>query len=153
MLSPGSCMVARPRSSPAVWGNHQQLRRKEIITRAKTVSVYVSDQARAVDFWFDKAGFDKRADQPMGPDARWIELAPPGADTVIVPFTPPGLEDRIGTFSGVVFECDDIQSTFVELRDRGVEFTEEPAMQPWGMMQAQFRDSEGNTFVLVQAGR
>jgi lactoylglutathione lyase len=65
-------------------------------------------------------------------------------------YTPPGLEDRIGTFAGVVFECDDIRATHEELRARGVEFSEEPSEQPWGMW-AQFKDVDDNEFGLIQA--
>jgi lactoylglutathione lyase len=50
----------------------------------------------------------------------------------------------------MVFECDDIQATYEELRGRGVEFTEEPSEQPWGMW-AQFKDVDGNEFGLIQA--
>jgi len=121
-----------------------------MIPYVKSTTVYVRDQQRAVDFWVNKMGFEKRTDLPMGPDARWIEVAPPGAQTVLVPYTPPGLESRIGTFWGIVFDCDDIQATYKELRRRGVEFTEEPTKQPWGL-QAQFKDSEGNGYVLVQS--
>ncbi len=121
-----------------------------MIACVKSTTVYVRDQQRAVDFWVNKMGFEKRTDLPMGPDARWIEVAPPGAQTVLVPYTPPGLESRVGTFSGIVFDCDDIQATYKELRRRGVEFTEEPTKQAWGL-QAQFLDSEGNGYVLVQS--
>ena len=120
------------------------------ITKARVIGVYVSDQDRALDFYVNTLGFEKRRDEPMGPDARWIEVAPAGAETVLVPFTPPGLEDRIGTFSGVVFECDDIRTTYEELRDRGVEFTEEPTLQSWGGIQAQFKEQDGYGFVLGQ---
>ena len=120
-----------------------------MITRARTVGVYVSNQDRALDFYVDKLGFEKRTDEPMGPEARWIEVAPAGAETVLVLFTPPGQEDRIGTFSNIVFECDDIETTYRELRGRGVEFTEEPSEQPWGMW-AQFKDVDGNEFGLIQ---
>lgn len=121
-----------------------------MITHAATIGVYVSDQQRALDFYVGKLGFEVRRDEPMSPEARWIEVAPPGAQTALVPFTPPGLEDRIGTFASVVFDCDDIQATYEELRGRGVEFVEPPAMQPWGMIMAQFKDIDGNQFVLVQ---
>ena len=76
-------------------------------------------------------------------------MAPAGAETHLVLLKPPGLEDRIGTFAGVVFECDDIRATYEELWDRGVELTEEPSEQPWGMW-AQFKDVDGNGFVLIQ---
>ena len=95
-----------------------------------SVGVRAGDQARAVDFYVNLLGFEKRRDEPMGPDGRWVEVAPAGAETSVVPFTP-----------GLVFACDDIHATFEELRRRGVEFTEEPAIQPWGLW-AQFRDPE-----------
>jgi predicted enzyme related to lactoylglutathione lyase len=120
------------------------------ITRAGTVGIFVSDQDRALDFYVNKLGFEKRLDEPMGPEARWIEVAPTGAEARLVLFTPPGMEDRIGTFSNIVFECDDLETTYEELRDRGVEFSEEPTEQPWGMW-AQFKDVDGNEFGLIQS--
>ncbi len=85
----------------------------------------------------------------MGGGPRWIEVAPAGAETRLVLFTPPGFEDRIGNFSNVVLACDDIRATYNELSGRGVEFTEEPSQQPWGMW-AQFKDVDGNEFGLIQ---
>ena len=99
-----------------------------MIRMVSSVGVRAGDQGRAVDFYVGKLGFEKRRDEPMGPDGRWVEVAPAGAETSVVPFTP-----------GLVFACDDIHATFEELRGRGVEFTEEPSSQPWGLW-AQFRD-------------
>jgi len=59
------------------------------------------------------------------------------------------MEDRIGSFSGLVLACNDIHATFGELRDRGVEFTSDPVDQPGGVM-ATFKDIDGNEFVLRQ---
>ena len=103
-----------------------------MITKTSTVGIYVSDQDQALDFYTNKLGFEKLTDEPMGSDARWIEVAPAGAQTRLVLFTPPGQEDRIGTFSNVVFSCDDMESTYQELSGRGVEFSETPSEQPWG---------------------
>jgi predicted enzyme related to lactoylglutathione lyase len=86
----------------------------------------------------------------MGPGARWIELRPRGGQTRLVPFTPPGQEDRIGTFSGIVFGVDDIEETYKTLSGRGVEFKQKPEKQPWGGILAQFYDVDRNTHVLVQ---
>jgi lactoylglutathione lyase len=115
-----------------------------MITRACTVGVYVSDQDQALDFYTNALGFGKRRDEPMGPEARWIEVAPTCTQTVLVLYTPPGLEDRIGTFASIVFEYDDMEATHEEPRDHGVEFSEEPSEQPWGLW-AQFKDPDGNT--------
>jgi uncharacterized glyoxalase superfamily protein PhnB len=91
---------------------------------------------------------------PMGGPGsdRWIEVVPPGAETGIVLSTPAsmgGFTERIGTFSGYVLSTDDMQKTYEELAGRGVHFTEPPAAQPWGMMQAIFVDQDSNEFVLV----
>ena len=62
-------------------------------------------------------------------------------------FTPPGHEDRIGTFFNGSIACDDVEATVRQLAQRGVEFVEPPTAQPWGTF-AKFKDSEGNVFVL-----
>lgn len=122
-----------------------------MITSIGTVSVYVRDQEKELKFFTEKLGFEVRRNEPMGPNARWIELAAKGALTRIVPFTPPGMENRIGTFSGIVLGCDDAEATYKELTARGVEFKEKPTRQPWGGIMGQFYDQDKNTFVLVQA--
>ena len=106
----------------------------------------MSDQDRALAFYTNKLGFETRADISVG-DYRWIEVAPPGAETALV--LEPG-QGTVGTFTSVVFTTDDMQATYDELHSRGVHFTEEPSTQSWGGMQAQFVDADGNTFVLVQ---
>src|SRR3712207_2297551 len=100
-----------------------------MITKASTAGIYVSDQDQALDFYTNKLGFEKLTDEPMGSDsdARWIEVAPAASQTRLVLYTPPGQEDRIGTFSNMIFSCDEMNSTYQELKGRGVEFSENPS--------------------------
>jgi catechol 2,3-dioxygenase-like lactoylglutathione lyase family enzyme len=123
-----------------------------MITNVAVVGVFVSDEDKALDFYVNKLGFEKRADEPMGDGLRWIEVAPPGATTRIVLTRGYGdwSQEKVGQFAGIVFEPDDINATYQELSARGVEFTEPPTAQPWGGVQALFKDQDGNTFVLVQ---
>lgn len=118
-----------------------------MITHVKFVGVPVQDQDRALAFYTEKLGFAIATDQPMGPGMRWIELRIGQSPTRFVLFTPPGHEDRIGTFFNGSIACDDVEATVRQLEKRGVEFVEQPTRQPWGTF-AKFRDSEGNTFVL-----
>jgi len=118
-----------------------------MIRRIKFVGIPVRDQDRALDFYVNQLGFAVQTDQPMGPGQRWIEIRPPKGDTGVALFTPPGHEDRIGTFTGLSFECDDVQKTYDELTAKGVEFAKPPQAQPWGMF-AILKDSEGNQIVL-----
>lgn len=125
-----------------------------MITGVRSVGLYVRDQDRAKAFYTDTLGFELLQDTPMGegPDAaRWIEVAPPERNVILVLFTPPGSEQLVGTFSNVLFHCDDIQKTYEELTARGVEFTEQPRQEFWGWW-AVFKDPDGNTYGLGQRG-
>ena len=118
-----------------------------MINHIKLISIPVREQARALDFYTEKLGFTIITDQPMDKKQRWIELRIPKAETRISLFTPPGQEDRVGSFTGISFDCDDVEATYAELRARGVPFEGPPEKQPWGVF-AKFKDSEGNSFVL-----
>jgi lactoylglutathione lyase len=125
-----------------------------MITHVRSVGIYVRDQQRALDFYTKTLGFELLRNAPMGegPDApRWIEVAPKGADTILVLFTPQGQEDRIGTFSNVMFACDDVRGTYEELHARGVEFPDKPRKEFWGWW-AVFKDPDGNAYGLSQRG-
>ena len=69
-----------------------------MITQLKFVGVPTSDQQRALRFYTEKLGFAVSTDQPFNDKLRWIELRIGSAQTRIVLFTPPGHEDRIGSF-------------------------------------------------------
>lgn len=121
-----------------------------MIKSVKFVSIPVKDQDKALEFYTKGLGFNIATDQPMGPgQQRWIELRIPGADTRVVLFTAEGHEDRIGTFTGVSFNTDNVVKTHAEYLARGVEFSEGPTKQPWGTY-AIFKDVDGNQFVLSQ---
>ena len=116
-----------------------------MIKQLKFVSVPTRDQDRALAFWTGKMGFNVATDQPMGTQ-RWIELSIPGAQTGIVLFTPEGQEDRIGTFFNGSFQCDDVDYSYRQLSERGVDI-DPPEKQPWGAF-CRFRDPDGNIFIL-----
>ena len=54
---------------------------------------------------------------------------------------------RKGTFGFGVFECDNLEATYEELKSRGVEFTQPPKREPYGY-EAVFKDDSGNWFSL-----
>jgi predicted enzyme related to lactoylglutathione lyase len=122
-------------------------RRKPMITHVKFVGIPTRDQARALQFYTEKLGFEISTNQPFNDKQRWIELRIANSQTRVVLFTPEGHEDRIGTFFNGSLACDDVEATYRQLRQRGVEFTSEPQKQPWGTF-AIFKDPDGNQFVL-----
>lgn len=116
-----------------------------MIRRVKFFSMPVSDQDRALDFYVNTLGFVLVTDQPMGPGARWIEVRPAKGETGLALFA--GQAERVGTFSGASFECDDVKRTYEELKAKGVEFNGPPVEEAWGVMVI-MKDSEGNEVVL-----
>jgi lactoylglutathione lyase len=130
-----------------------------MLTNIGTITVQVSDQDAALAFYTRKLGFETRSDQPMGPGQRWIEVAPPGAQSRILLYkaTPeaPGADSfeaaqaSIGKSTRMVLEVDDIVATFAQLKANGVPIVEEPQQQPWGWWGV-FADQDGNTYGVHQ---
>lgn len=124
-----------------------------MITHLNTVSVYVTDQDRALSFYKDALGFDVTAD--MGDENfRWLSVAPKGAQThlVLIKATPEKAHwfSKIGKHTGFVFYTDNIQQTYEAFKAKGVHFPVEPKKQDWGGEEATFADQDGNRFELVQ---
>ena len=104
-----------------------------MITHLKFAGVPTSDQDRALKFWTEQVGFEVHTDQPMG-NQRWIELKIRGQATGIVLFTPEGHADRIGSFFNGSFACDDVQATYRQMKERGVEFTDDVTDRGYGLV-------------------
>ena len=123
------------------------------------VNVWVHDQDEALAFYTEKLGLELRSDVtvPEMGNFRWLTVGVPGQeDVAIVLMAVPGppvfdeetsskLRDLVakGAAGGLFFETDDVDGTFKELRNRGVEFSQEPTDQPYGR-DAGFRDPSGN---------
>ena len=111
------------------------------------VNVFVSDLARAVDFYTTKLGVPLRfQDEKFG----YASFATDGAGFAVARVDPkdPDQAPLVGRHTGVAFGVPDLEKAYQELRSRGVEFTMPPTKQPWGGVLATFRDSEGNVFYL-----
>ncbi|HTT99914.1 MAG TPA: VOC family protein [Rhizomicrobium sp.] len=118
-----------------------------MITHLKFMSIPVADQDRALKFYTEKLCFKIATNQEMGPGKRWIELRIGKAETRVVLFTMDGEEGRVGTRMNCSLACDDVEATYRQFSERGVEFEAPPQKQPWGTF-AIMKDSEGNRFVL-----
>jgi catechol 2,3-dioxygenase-like lactoylglutathione lyase family enzyme len=122
------------------------------ITQVGTVIVPVSDQDRALEFYLDTLGFEKRLDMPFGGGERWVEVGPAGGATTIA-LTPPREGDPTGIDTHVGFTTEDIDADHASLRARGVDADEE-VMRMGDPVPPMFffRDPDGNRFMIVQQG-
>ncbi|RFS82329.1 bleomycin resistance protein [Actinomadura spongiicola] len=123
-----------------------------MISKIAQVGVYVRDQNEALRFYTEKLGFEIR-EHREGPGFTWIEVAPPGAQTTITLATkdlPVGDEAKIGRYTDIAFETADIKALHETYTERGVRFTKDPELQPYGKWFAAFVDQDDNEFFVFQ---
>jgi len=125
------------------------------ITRVGTVSIFVKDQERARKFYTEVLGMEVRSDEPLfpGASARWLAVAPPGAETEIILYLPDDnwahYRQVVGKSQALTLAASDIEEVHRALSERGVRFVQEPQKQIWGTF-AVIEDSEGNTIILAE---
>jgi len=120
------------------------------ISEVRTVGVPVADQDRALSFYVDTLGFDKRLDAPAGPGRRWIEVAPPGAATTIaLVLAHDGL--TAGVETGIRLTTPSADTLHAELVARAVDVDEVLRWEGVPPMFA-FRDQDGNGLEIVEQG-
>ncbi|MFE7589287.1 VOC family protein, partial [Kitasatospora sp. NPDC057512] len=102
-----------------------------MLTNTMYVTVYVTDQDRALGFYVDGLGLEKRVDHP-GPDGRFLTVAVPGSALEIVLWPhpasaglPAGPRSGAGVPGPVFLESDDLRADFEVLRGRGVTFDQQ----------------------------
>ncbi|MFJ5657375.1 VOC family protein [Streptomyces microflavus] len=98
-------------------------------------SIFVDDQATALDFYTNVLGFVKKHDVPLGGEARWLTVASPdapgGTELLLEPADHPAVkpyrdalvEDGIPLAQ---FAVEDVQAEYKRLTSLGVRFTQEP---------------------------
>jgi catechol 2,3-dioxygenase-like lactoylglutathione lyase family enzyme len=119
------------------------------ITEVRTVGVPVADQDRALAFYLEKLGFEKRLDVPFGTGERWVEVAPPGAATTIA-LVRARKDEPTGIDTQVRLTTTDAAADHAALRARGVDADAE--VMPYPVPMFIFRDADGNRLRIVQGG-
>ena len=134
-----------------------------MITRMNHVSIFVLDQESAYDFYVNKLGFQVHTDASMGPGMRWLTVCPleqPDLEITLMPIAEGMMFKgdaakqmrelvKNGTFGFGVFQCNDLNATYEELKAKGVEFKSEPKEQFYGI-EAIVTDGCGNWFSMTQ---
>ena len=104
--------------------------------RIRLTSVSIDDYDKALKFYTEVMGFEKKRDIPLGGGARWITVVSPedpeGVELLLEPNAEyPAMkalkEDLVRDgIPYTAFEVEDIQQEYERLRNLGVEFTMEP---------------------------
>ncbi len=119
------------------------------VKAVKVVSIPVSDQERAKDFYVGKLGFQLLRDDRSVPGMRWVQVAPAGSSVslTLVNWFP---SMPAGSLQGLVLVSDDLDADYEAMVSRGVTFEQPPTEQPWAT-EGVLRDPDGNGIVLQQA--
>jgi catechol 2,3-dioxygenase-like lactoylglutathione lyase family enzyme len=125
-------------------------------------SVFVLDQDEALDFYCGKLGLEVHTDADLG-FMRWLTINVPGDSSREILLEKPGppmmddataetvreLVSKGATGGWIGFQTDDLRATYDELLAKGVEFTQEPTEQSYGI-DCGLRDPFGNAIRILQ---
>jgi catechol 2,3-dioxygenase-like lactoylglutathione lyase family enzyme len=125
--------------------------------RIHLASIFVDDQEKALRFYTEVLGFEKKEDVPVG-EHRWLTVVSPaeenGPQLLLEPDAHPAVKPFVDALvdDGIPFTqfaVDDVEAEYERLRSRGVRFTQEPTnLGP--VTTAVFDDTCGN---LIQIAR
>jgi catechol 2,3-dioxygenase-like lactoylglutathione lyase family enzyme len=126
--------------------------------RVELTSIFVEDQAKALEFYTKILGFVLRDDIDMGAQGRWLTVyAPEKPDGASIVLEPVGLPEARafkealykGTIPLLLLTVDDIQAEYKRLLGLGVKFSMPPT--PGGpITMAVFDDTCGNWVMIAQ---
>ena len=120
------------------------------LTKVGRVCVTVSDTDRSIEF-YERLGFEKVVDVPMGPGMRWVEVALPGTKTTIALAPPPEDQQPGGSQTGICLDTSDVDADHAALKAAGVDVDDEVSRygDPVPPM-FWLRDPDGNSLIVVQ---
>lgn len=119
-------------------------------------TIFVDDQDKAVRFYTEILGFEKKEDVPVG-EQRWLTVGAPGeedgtqlvlepdAHPAVKPFRDALVDDGIPFTS---FAVDNVEAEYERLRSLGVRFTQPPTNLGPATM-AVFEDTCGNLIAIA----
>ncbi|MBN9384853.1 MAG: VOC family protein [Chitinophagaceae bacterium] len=136
-----------------------------MITKVSHVSLFVTDQQKAYDFYVTTLGFKVNTDVTMENGFRWLTVTPPEQPDLEIAIITPladgamGYDDETrnafrvllakGALGAGVLYTPDCRATYEELIAKGVKFKGEPKEQFYGI-EAIITDGVGNWFSMTQ---
>ena len=134
-----------------------------MVQKLSHVTLFVSNQEQAKDFYVNKLGFEVRTDHTMDNGFRWLTVGArdqPDVEIVLIePQSGPMLDEEAaqavrlllkkGVLGAGVFQVDDCRKNYEELKQKGVQFAGAPEERFYGI-EAIMKDGLGNWFSMTQ---
>lgn len=128
------------------------------INKLILTTILVRDLDKALDFYCNKLGFIKKHDFQRDKE-RWLTIAPKNQNELEFVLRTPQANDNeliiremnqtIGKGTMFTFSTNDLASTYLDFKNKGIKFISEPTNQIEGKM-AIFEDLDGNRFSLLE---
>lgn len=125
--------------------------------RINITSVLVDDQDKALKFYTEVLGFDKKEDVPVG-EYKWLTVVSPEEPEGIELLLEPDAHPAAGPFKEALvedgipftsFAVNDVHREYERLQAAGVRFTQEP-LEMGGVTTAVFDDTCGNLIQIAK---
>lgn len=132
-----------------------------MITHIHSTTIVVSDQEASLDFYVNTLGWEKRTDNMVSDNYRFLTVAPVGAQTELVldPAHIHGVEPGAGlggknsgveAGTGISLTVENVAEAYQMLLDKGVQFSKPLEEMPWGGDKATWLlDPDGNSFFFI----
>lgn len=122
-----------------------------MIDKIGKITLYVNNQEEAKKFWTEKLNFVVKFEQAMGPNMKWIEVAPSeGEFTTFILYDKNLMKtqnpDTNVGHPSILLSTTDIDNAYNNMKNKGVEVGELMKM-PYGKM-FDFKDQDGNNYML-----
>ncbi|WP_303984690.1 VOC family protein [Niallia circulans] len=121
-----------------------------MINKIGKITIYVEDQEQAKSFWIEKLGFILKLEQPMGPNATWIEVSPNEDEfTTLILYSKSLMEKQQPSkvaHPSVLFSTADIEAAYEDMKQKGIK-VDELLKMPYGNMFV-FYDQDENEYML-----
>ncbi len=116
------------------------------------ITLYADQQQEVKNWWIEKFGFELIMENQMGPNMTWIEIGNKSQDVSIIIYDRALMQKQKPDFNVVnphiMFSTTNAKNEYERLIALGVVVYDYMEM-PYGTM-FQFKDSEGNEFVVRQ---
>lgn len=124
-----------------------------MINKIGKITIYVNNQDEAIEFWTKKVGFVVKFEQAMGPNMKWVEVAPSKDEfTTFVLYDKNMMKKQNPNANlghpSIILSTNDIETTYNELKNNGVKVTDIMKM-PYGSMFT-FHDQDENSYLVRQ---
>lgn len=122
-----------------------------MINKIGKITLYVNNQEEAKEFWTNKMGFVVKLEQPMGPNMKWLEVGPSAEEfTSFVLYEKQLMKSQNPeanvSHPNIILSTSDIQSTYDEMKAKGIK-VEELMIMPYGKMFV-FKDQDNNDYLV-----